>query len=113
MTDIKIKDGDAVVDSTGQHEMLYDYDALFQRVQICIGARLGGFIYDRELGSYVRDIPRDTDYARERAELVINQALAEFEDTHALVKEYGEVIKLTVTIGDKSRDVEVRLYGNI
>ncbi len=113
MTDIKIKDGDAVVDSSGQHEMIYDSDALFQRVQICIGARLGKFVYDRELGSYVREIARDTEYARERAELVINEALAEFENTYASVSEYGEFIKLTVTIGDESRDMEVRLYGNI
>ncbi len=113
MTDIKIKDGDAVVNSSGQHEMLDDSDALFQRAQICIGARLGGFVYDRELGSYVREIDSDTDYARERAELVINEALAEFEDTHAAVLQYGEVIKLTVTIGNESRDTEVRLYGNI
>lgn len=113
MTDIKIKNGDDAVDSTGQHEMISDTDAIFQRAQICIGAKLGGFIYDRKLGSYVREIDCDDAFARERAELVINEALAEFENTHVSVSEYGEVIKLTVTVGNESRDMEVRLYGNI
>ncbi len=113
MTDIKIKNGDDALDSSGQHEMISGTDALFQRVQICIGARLGGFIYDRTLGSYVREIVGDDALAKERAELVINEALAEFENTNASVSEYGDVVKLTVTIGDESRDMEVRLYGNL
>ena len=48
MTDVRIKDGDAVVDSTGNYEIISDTDALFQRAKICIGARLGNFIYDRQ-----------------------------------------------------------------
>ena len=113
MTDVRIKDGDAVVDSTGNYEMISDTDALFQRAQICIGAKLGGFIYDRETGSDIRSIDAESDLAKERAELIINEALAHFEDTRAVVLEYGEVIKLTITIGGESRNTEVHLYGNI
>lgn len=113
MTDVKIKNGDAVVDSTGRYEMLTDKDALFQRAQICIGARLGGFIYDRQTGSDIRSIDKDSDLAKENAELVINEALAQFENTKAVVTEYGDIIKLTVTIDCESRNTEVHLYGNI
>lgn len=113
MTDVKINNGDAVVDSTGRYEMITDIDALFQRAQICIGARLGGFIYDRETGSDIRSVDADSDLAKEKAELIINEALAQFEDTKAVVVDYGETIKLTITIGDESRNTEVHLYGNI
>ena len=113
MTDVKIKDGDVVVDSTGKYEIISDTDALFQRAEICIGARLGSFIYDRQTGSEIRSINAEDDLAKEKAELVINEALAEFEDTKAVVLQYGDVVKLTITIGDESRDTEVHLYGNI
>ena len=113
MTDAKIKNGDTVVDSNGNYEMISDRDALFQRVKICIGARLGGFIYDRKLGSEIRGIAPDSELAKERAELIINEALAQFENTKAVVTEYGEVIRLIITIDGESRDTEVRLYGNI
>ena len=93
--------------------MITDIDALFQRAQICIGARLGGFIYDRETGSDIRSVDADSDLAKEKAELIINEALAQFEDTKAVVVSYGDTIKLTITIGDESRNTEVHLYGNI
>lgn len=113
MTDVRINNGDVVVDSTGRYETISDTDALFQRVKICIGARLGGFIYDRETGSDIRSIDPESDFAKEKAELIINEALAQFENTGAVVLEYGEVIELSVTIGDESRNMEVHLYGNI
>ena len=113
MTDVRIKDGDAVVDSTGNYEIISDMDALFQRAQICIGARLGNFIYDRQTGSDIRSIDAESDLAKENAELIINEARAQFEDTRAVVLEYGDVIKLTITIGGESRNTEVHLYGNI
>lgn len=113
MTDVKINNGDVVVDSTGRYEMISDKDALFQRAQICIGARLGGFIYDRQTGSDIRSIDSESEFAKENAELIINEALAQFENTTAAVKEYGDIIRLTITIDDESRDTEVHLYGNI
>lgn len=113
MTDVKIKDGDTVKDSTGQLQRISDTDALFQRVEICIGATLGNFIYDRNLGSKVSDIKPDSEYAKERAELVINETLAAFENTHASVIEFGDTIKLTVKIGHESRYTEVHLNGSV
>lgn len=113
MTDIKISNGDIVADSTGKRAVISDFDALFQRAEICIGAKLGNFIYDRKLGSSVRDIQPDDEYAKERAELVINEALAGFENTHATVTEYGDTLKLKITIENESRNTEVHLNGNV
>lgn len=113
MVDVRIKNGDVVKDSAGRFDNITGNDALFQRALICIGTRLGSFIYDRNIGSYIGETEFDGDDAAERAELVINEALAQFEDTYAEVIEYGEVIKLKITIGSESRNEEVRLNGYV
>lgn len=113
MIDVKIKDGDAIKDSTGNFIEISDSDALFQRVLICIGVSLGGFIYDRNLGSEIRAVDLGSEYAKEKAELVINEALAKFENTYVKVLDIGEALRLEITIGDESRTEEVRLNGNV
>ena len=50
MTDIKIVDGDVAVDSTGKYIRLSEKEARFQSALISITARLGEFVYDRDLG---------------------------------------------------------------
>ena len=113
MVDIKIKDGDIVKDSAGRFVRIEDSETLFQRAVICISSKLGSFIYDRNLGSDLSVTDFDTELAKEKAELIINEALAQFENTHARVIEFGDKIKLHITIGDESRTEEVRLNGNV
>ena len=113
MIDIKVKDGDTVKDSTGKLLEISDKDVLFQRVLICIGVKNESFIYNRNLGSRLSKLDFNAEDAKEKAELIINEALAEFEDTYVKVLEAGEAIKLEITIGDESRIEEVRLNGNV
>lgn len=113
MVDIKIKDGDIVKDSAGRFVSIEDSDALFQRAVICISSKIGSFIYDRNLGSNLSVTDFDTELAKEKAELIINEALAQFEDTYARVVEFGDTITLNITIGDEIRTEEVRLNGNV
>lgn len=113
MTDVKIENGDAVSESTGQSVMIFDTGALFQRAEICIAAKMGSFIYDRNLGSLVRNVEQNGENAKEKAELVINEALAEFENTRAEVTEYGGTLKFILTINGESRNTEVHLNGNV
>ena len=113
MVDIKIKDGDVVKDSAGRFVRIEDSDALFQRAVIFIATKLGSFIYDRSIGSQLSIIEPDMEFAKEQAELIINEALAEFEDTYAKVVEFGEVLKVNITIGEENRTEEVRLNGNV
>lgn len=113
MVDIKIKDGDVVKDSAGRYIKIENSDALFQRAVICIASKFGSFIYDRNIGSELSSMESNTEFAKEKAELIINEALAEFEDTYAKVIEFGDILKVNITIGDESRTEEVRLYGNI
>ncbi len=111
MVDVKMENGDIVTDSSGKAVKITGIDALFQRAMICINTRLGSFIYDRELGSYKNEVIPYTENAAQRAELVINEALAKYENTSAKIVEYGEKIKLIITIGNESRTEEVRFNG--
>ena len=113
MIDIKVKDGDTVKDSTGKLLEISDKDVLFQRVLICIGVKNESFIYNRNLGSRLSKLDFNAEDAKEKAELIINEALAEFEDTYVKVLEAGEAIKLEITIGNDSRTEEVCLNGNV
>ena len=113
MRDIKIQNGDTVKNSNGDYVELKDSDALFQRVLIYLTAKQGAFVYDRTLGSQVLQIDKNSENAKEKAELVLNEALTRFENTYVKVLEYGEKLKLEITIGDETRIEEVRLYGNI
>lgn len=113
MKDIKISGGDTVKNSLGSYVELSDRDALFQRVLIYTLAKLGTFVYDRTLGSEILKIDVNSENAKERAELVLNEALAKFENTYVKVLEYSEKLKLEITIGDETRIEEVRLNGNL
>lgn len=113
MIDIEVRHGDNVKDSTGKLIKIEDTDVLFQRVLICIGAKKESFIYNRNLGSRLSEIDFNSDNAKEKAELIINEALADFEDTYVKVIETGETMKLEITISGESRIEEVHLNGNI
>lgn len=110
MTDAKLKNGDIAADSTGRLLTASDYDAVFQSAMIRINSRLGAFVYDRTLGSRL-DFTKAVD--RDKAELLINEALADFENTYARVLEVGTTIKIELTINDERRTEEVRLSGNV
>lgn len=114
MTDYKITGGDNVLDCAGRPVRLDGNDAKFQRAFICASARLGGFIYDRTIGSRREEINLSDSSAGGRLQLVINEALARFENTCARVDEYSESgMTLTITIDGESRTEEVRFYGNV
>ncbi len=113
MVDIKLSNGDVCTDSTGRFVRISDKDALFQRALICIGAKLGEFVYDRTLGSNIRKNDFIVENSLEKAELVVNEAIAQFEDTYAKVIECVDKLKFELTIGGESRIEEVLLNGNL
>lgn len=111
MVDVKLNNGDVVCDSTGKRLTVTDSDALFQSAIISIGTKLGSFVYDRSLGSRLSEL--DSDTTKEKAEIVINEALAGLENTYAEVLELGESVKLKITINGESRTEEVRVSGSV
>ena len=113
MIDCKIENGDISVDSTGRFVKITGKDAMFQRAMICISARLGEFVYDRGLGSRRHEIEKGGESDSQRLELVLNEALASFENTYVSVLEFGEKIRVKIYIDGEYRTEEVYMFGNI
>lgn len=107
MTDIKTENGDIVLDSCGNTVRLSGDDELFQRAKTCIAAQKGHFIYDRQLGSELSKVLKDENITAQRAELVINEALAKFDNAFASVQECGDKVKFMLTINGKTCLAEV------
>lgn len=107
MTDIKLKDGDIALLSDGNTTRLSGIDAQFQRAMICIKAKKGAFVYDRTLGSELERVRADKNGSAQKAQLVINEALAGFENAFAQVTHYGEKITVMLTIDGECRTMEV------
>lgn len=112
MIDAKLKKGDLLRGAAGQVETVSERDALFQRAMIRMGARLGSFVYDRSIGARHGFEASDV-YAKEKTELMLNEALAGLSNTYVQVRSLSESIGVTITIDGESREEEVRLYGNV
>lgn len=107
MIDVKIENKDVVTESTGVLMRLTGLDAMFQRAFINIASKKGSFVYDRELGTDISGIDLTTEDAKDRLELVFNEALVNCSNAVAQVLEIDEKIKVKILIDGQSREVEV------
>ncbi len=109
MRDTMIKNGDIVIGSSGSTVLLEGTDAKFQQAVICISAKLGGFVYDRDLGSEV--LLQGETLSAKQIELLANESLAEMKNTYASVKSVGRRITIDLTVDKITR--EVQIDGNL
>lgn len=107
MIDVKIENKDVVTESTGILKRLTGLDAMFQRAFICIASKKGKFVYDRQLGTDISEIDLSAEDAKDRLELVFNEALVNCSNAVAQVLEIGEKIKVKIIIDGQSTEVEV------
>ncbi len=84
-TDTLIKNGDIAVDSGGRYVHIIDDEELLQQAYISVAAKLGNFVYNRELGSelYKGNI-NDENYA-EKINLIMSQTLVDYPQVKAEV----------------------------
>lgn len=109
MRDTMIKNGDIVIGSSGNTVLLEGSDAKFQQAVLCISAKLGGFVYDRNLGSKV--LLQDKTLSAKQTELLANESLAKMKNTYASVKSVGRQITIDLTVDDITRKVQIN--GNL
>lgn len=108
MRDTMIKNGDIAIGSSGSTVLIEGVDAKFQQAVICITAKLGRFIYDRNLGSAVF-LQSETPSAKQ-LELLANESLAGMENTFASVKKAGKKITIDLTVDKITREVQINGY---
>ncbi len=104
MTDVKIENGDIVLDSSGNTVLLNDFDARFQQAVVCIKSKKGSFVYDRELGS---ELDSSKNLSAAQTEFEINAALARFDGVTASVTDSSEGLCVKLTIDGETRVTEV------
>lgn len=85
MRDIKLMNGDVLMDSCGRPVVLEGSKARLQSAEIISTVEKGSFIYNRELGADIASVDSDSEDADGRMELVINEALARYGDIYARV----------------------------
>ena len=111
MRDVLLADGAAVGDGEGNYIRLGDLDARFLRALVAMNVRRGRFIYRRSLGFRSNDV--DQRDMEQSVTLLLNEALAPYENTAVLVTELGDAVKVEVTVDDETREGEVRFYGQL
>ena len=84
-TDALIKNGDIAVDSGGRYILISGDEVVLQQAYICVCAKLGGFVYNRELGSELYKKDFDDESYKEKVNLIMAQALADFPQVSAAV----------------------------
>lgn len=84
-TDALIKNGDIAVDSGGRYIHISGDEEVLQQAYICVCAKLGGFVYNRELGSELYKKDFDDESYKEKVNLIMAQALADFPQVSAAV----------------------------
>lgn len=96
MRDTMIKNGDIVIGSSGNTVMLEGSDAKFQQAVLCISAKLGGFVYDRNLGSKV--LLQDKTLSAKQTELLANESLAKMKIPMQALSRLADRLRLTLRL---------------
>lgn len=73
--DIELKNGDISVSPSGEYSFLTGIDEALQRAVLCAKIRKGSFVYNKALGTELREIDIDSSLAAKTAEMLIAEAL--------------------------------------
>ena len=82
-TDTLIKNRDIAVDSGGRYVHISGDEEILQKAYISICARLGGFVYNRELGCELCAADFADENFAEKLNLIMAQALADYPKVKA------------------------------
>ena len=109
MRESMINYGDCFFVASVNSVVLEGSDAKFQQAVLCISAKLGGFVYDRNFGSKV--LLQNKTLSAKQTELLANESLAKMKNTYASVKSVGRQITIDLTVDDITRKVQIN--GNL
>ena len=116
--DIKIKNSDISLDSQGEYEFVSGIDEVVQKLLMCAEIRKGSFIYNKELGTTLRDIDSESDRRALTATAILNEALIDTKGAKAQVESFekkdGKIqLNVKVSFIGVERNVEVILSENL
>lgn len=76
--------GDFKTDDEGIPYLISGSEEIWQKIYILLSSREGEFIYDRNLGSRIHDIDRNSDGYLEKVTAEVRRALKEFPEAEVL-----------------------------
>lgn len=89
--DVKIENGDTVLDMTGMPVYTQGFEEILQQVMICITSRKGKFIYNKDMGcSAVTDVSGEREIRRLEARL--REAIASVKGAQIYVDNAWELV---------------------
>ena len=110
--DIKIKDGDMVLDSTGDPVRIEGTEEILQQIVMRITACKGGFIYNKEMGTEaVTDVSGEKECRK--LEVILQEAVADMENVSLSLDCASQLVdgkvlaELTVTCNEEIVPLEV------
>lgn len=110
--DIKIKDGDMVLDSTGTPVEIEGNEEILQQIIMRITAQKGGFIYNKEMGTEaVTDVSGEKEC--KRLEAVLREAVADMEGVNIYLDSASQLVdgkvfaQMTVICNEETIPLEV------
>ena len=116
--DVKIKDGDMLMDKTGNPVYTEGAEEMFQRALVCIKTKKGGFVYNKELGcSAVTALLCERD--RENLKARLMEAVADIGTVDVFVESAEELIDgavkacITLACGEEYLSTEVVFDGEL
>lgn len=116
--DVKIKDRDIVLNSSGGTVYVDDIDEIAQRVLIAANIRKGDFPYNRNLGSNAFSLSASDPLLTEKLEMIIREASLDVPYTDLRVTKTeieNNRIKATVCVycGEEKRELEVNARADL
>lgn len=109
--DVKLRNGDMVLDSTGSVVYIDGMEEIVQRVLICVTARKGSFLYQKNLGCDAR-VDFSTERGMKKLESRLREAILPVAGAELVLREAkstDEGIRAFITIiyNDEKMDTEV------
>lgn len=110
--ELKLGNGTYILGSTGLPETVSGLDELLQDIRIRLTIPKGGFPYDRDLGSRLKEVEPSKEHAAERALALANEALLDLPGVRAEAAELREGGEIAFTVRTPLGKGEV-IYGNL
>ncbi len=116
--DIKIENSDLSLNSQGKYEFVSGIDEVAQRLLICAQIPKGSFVYNKELGTNLRDIDLTSDRRILTATAILNEAVFDIKGARAEVESFEKKedkihLKVKISYKGEERKVEVMLSENL
>ena len=113
--DTAINNGDFLIDSRNRPFLISDKEEILQQVLIRLTVKKGSFIYDPNLGSRLYEVKSFRGDIKNKVLSIVKEAVSPIakvvvDDIELINNEENINLKVFLSIKDKKREVEIKLW---